>query len=175
MCWIAMVLLKWSNITNTIKEREKVTMEKIIMTYEEAEKYLEEAFEQNVPQMGKSDTLYGELVRATNRIGYRFFNDGDMIGTGYGNETCNPAARFIDKNINEEEITKLLNDMWGMSSEDAYEALLRLFVIKMAEYLKGNKETLLAKETADMWDSRDPYEDVDRPDDEDEYCCGYSW
>ena len=26
------------------------------------------------------------------RIGYRFYNDGDQLGIGYGKETCNPAA-----------------------------------------------------------------------------------
>mgnify|MGYP007047921629 CR=1 FL=1 len=32
-------------------------------------------FEELVPDMGKADCLAGELVRATARIGYRFFND----------------------------------------------------------------------------------------------------
>ena len=34
-------------------------------------------FEELVPMSGKADSLAGELVRATCRIGYRFFNDGD--------------------------------------------------------------------------------------------------
>ena len=44
-------------------------------------------FEELVPPMGKADSLAGELVRATCRIGYRYFNDGDHIGIGYGKET----------------------------------------------------------------------------------------
>lgn len=141
------------------------------MNYDEAEKYLDEAFEQHVPHTGKSDTLYGELVRATSRIGYRFFNDGDIVGTGYGRETCNPAARFVLTNIDDEEIKELINTMWGMSSSAAYGSVLRLFVIKMAEYLETNKAELLSKETLDMFDSRDPRVDVDDVSmwDEDEY------
>lgn len=131
------------------------------MNYNAAEKYLDEAFEQHVPHTGKSQTLYGELVRATSRIGYRFFNDGDIIGVGYGKENCNPAARFILTNIGDEGIKELINTMWGMSSSAAYESVLRLFVIKMAEYLETNKAELLSKETLDMFDSRDPHVDVD--------------
>ena len=49
-------------------------------------------FKELVPISGKADSLAGELVRATSRIGYRFFNDGDLVNIGYGKETCNPAA-----------------------------------------------------------------------------------
>ena len=48
-----------------------------------------------VPSSGKCDSLAGEMVRAAARIGYRFVNDGDQIGIGYGKETCNAAARFL--------------------------------------------------------------------------------
>lgn len=44
---------------------------------------------------GKSDTVAGEIVRAVNRICYRFYNDGDIMGCGYGNETCNAAGRYL--------------------------------------------------------------------------------
>lgn len=48
-------------------------------------------FKELVPETGKADSLAGELVRAMSRIGYRFYNDGDQLGIGYGKETCNPA------------------------------------------------------------------------------------
>ena len=47
-------------------------------------------FEELVPLEGKADTLAGEIVRAISRIGYRFYNDGDQVGVGYGKQTCNP-------------------------------------------------------------------------------------
>ena len=61
---------------------------------------LDALFEELVPDMGKAESMAGELVRATARIGHRFYNDGDCIGVGYGRETCNPAARFLEKHGN---------------------------------------------------------------------------
>ena len=52
-------------------------------------------FQELVPLEGKADTLAGEIVRAISRIGYRFYNDGDQVGVGYGKQTCNPPARFL--------------------------------------------------------------------------------
>ena len=45
-------------------------------------------FKELVPISGKADSLAGEIVRAISRIGYRFYNDGDQLGIGYGKETC---------------------------------------------------------------------------------------
>ena len=80
-------------------------------------------FEELVPASGKADSLAGELVRATSRIGYRFYNDGDQLGVGYGKETCNPAGRFLIKKA-PKEIGDLVAALWGMYSEDDYEAVL---------------------------------------------------
>ena len=52
-------------------------------------KKLSRMFDEHVPMSGKADTVGGEIVRAISRIGYRWWNDGDHIGVGYGNETCN--------------------------------------------------------------------------------------
>ena len=52
-------------------------------------------FDQLVPESGKCETVAGEMIRAFNRIGYRFFNDGDLLNIGYGIETVNPAARYL--------------------------------------------------------------------------------
>ena len=55
----------------------------------------DELFDELVPMSGKADSLAGEIIRAVSRIVYRYYNDGDIVGVGYGNETCNPAARFL--------------------------------------------------------------------------------
>jgi hypothetical protein len=77
---------------------------------------LNDLFDELVPSSGKAESLAGELVRATARIGYRFYNDGDQIGIGYGKETCNPAARFLIKKA-PREIADLTAGLWGMVSE----------------------------------------------------------
>lgn len=66
-------------------------------------------FKELVPDTGKADSLAGELVRAMSRIGYRFYNDGDQLGIGYGKETCNPAGRFLGAKGND-KIAKLTAD-----------------------------------------------------------------
>ena len=63
---------------------------------------INELFEELVPGSGKAESLAGELVRAMARIGYRWYNDGDQVGIGYGRETCNPAARFLIHKGNKE-------------------------------------------------------------------------
>ena len=88
---------------------------------------LNRLFEELVPASGKADSLAGELVRATSRIGYRFFNDGDQLGIGYGKETCNPAGRFLMKKA-PEEISDLVAGLWGMYSEAGYEVVLDILV-----------------------------------------------
>ena len=52
-------------------------------------------FKQLVPRSGPADTVEGEMVRAINRIIYRCYNDGDVIGKGYGKETVTPSAEWL--------------------------------------------------------------------------------
>lgn len=127
-------------------------------------------FEELVPASGKADSLAGELVRATSRIGYRFYNDGDQLGVGYGKETCNPAGRFLIKKA-PKEIGDLVAALWGMYSEDGYEAVLDVLVGKVADYVDANPD-LRSQPTEDMFDFYDKYEDVDdswEEDEEDDY------
>ena len=54
-------------------------------------------WEKYVPDEGTADTLLGEMVRAAGRIRYRYYNDGDMYGYGYGKETVNNALSYLSK------------------------------------------------------------------------------
>ena len=131
---------------------------------------LNRLFEELVPASGKADSLAGELVRATSRIGYRFFNDGDQLGIGYGKETCNPAGRFLIKKA-PKEISDLVAGLWGMYSEDGYEAVLDILIGKVADYVEANPD-LRSQPTEDMFDYYDKHEDVDdswEEDEEDDY------
>ena len=126
-------------------------------------------FRELVPETGKADSLAGELARATGRIGYRFYNDGDHIGIGYGNETCNQAARFIIKKA-PKEIGDLVEALWGTESKIAYEAVLDILANKMAEYIDANPD-LRNQPTDDMYDYFDKeidHDDTDYGDDWDE-------
>ena len=123
-------------------------------------------FEELVPLEGKADTLAGEIVRAISRIGYRFYNDGDQIGIGYGKETCNPAARFLIKKT-PREIADLTAGLWGMVREAGYEAVLEILAAKLVDTIEAHPE-LREQPTEDMWSFRDPDEDVDDEEEEEE-------
>lgn len=68
---------------------------KLLSNISDYEDKLEALFDEYVPGTGKSDTLGGEIIRAVNKIGYRWYNDGDVYFIGYGKETCGPAAKFL--------------------------------------------------------------------------------
>lgn len=123
-------------------------------------------FEELVPASGKAENLAGELTRAMARIGYRCFNDGDHIGVGYGKETCNPAARFLRTKGNK-EIRELVDAIWGIENDRAYDAILDQLTGAVADYIEGTP-ALREMPTEDMWDFQDAEEDVDDSWDEEE-------
>ena len=93
------------------------------------------------------------------RIGYRFYNDGDQLGIGYGKETCNPAGRFLGVKGND-KIAKLTADAWAVYSEEAYEKVLDILCGAVADYVEQNPD-LRNQPTEDMWDFKDEEEDQD--------------
>lgn len=121
-------------------------------------------FEELVPASGKADSLAGELVRAMSRIAYRFYNDGDQVGIGYGKETCNPAARFLIAKGGK-EIESLTTAIWQVYSEEAYEKLLDVLAGAVADRVETDLQ-LREMPTEDMWDFYDKDEDVDDSEEE---------
>lgn len=118
---------------------------------------LYELFKELVPANGKAESKAGEIVRAVTRIEYRYFNDGDQIGEGYGKETCNPAARYL---LNEANgvIAEIIEKMWGACG--GYEDYLEILKVAALDYIDNNPQ-LKEMETADMWDYTDADEDRD--------------
>ena len=127
---------------------------------------INQLFEELVSASGKAENLAGELVRAMARIGYRWYNDGDQVGIGYGRETCNPAARFLIHKGNK-EVSDLAASIWGIHSEEVYEKRIDLLAGAVADYVESHPE-LRTLPTTDMWDLYDPDEDMDDWDEEEE-------
>lgn len=126
-------------------------------------------FEALVPAQGPADTVAGEIIRATCRIGYRFTNDGDQIGIGYGKETCNPAARYLQEWTDDSVLSALIK-MWCLYDENAYEEALEAMCEAVLAYIEGKPELKEKENTEDFWEYRDEHEDVDTWDEEeDEY------
>ena len=128
---------------------------------------MSELFNELVPSSGKCDSLAGEIIRAASRIGYRFYNDGDQLGIGYGKETCNAAGRFLIKRSSE-KIAGIVSDMFGLYSEEKYEAKLKDLLYAVVEHIEANPQ-LRQTETDDMFDYYDQYEDVDDSEEDEEW------
>ena len=120
----------------------------------------EHLFDTLVPDSGKCDTLAGEIVRAINKIEYRWFNDGDRFNEDYGIETCGQPAYFLADYIYEDEDEAPFRDIILNVDTDgddlAYERLIDELKDKASDFLKAHTD-LLATETSDMYDvnSRD--------------------
>ena len=127
----------------------------------------DEFFDKYVTINGSADTLGGEIVRAINRIVYRYYNDGDTVDRYCGNEynhlracdtflkTYCPAYHSLS-NINELEYEKNLCDR----------------LKKVFDYLVANPNVFEIANNTDCI-ANAPYEpweyDEDYDDDEDEY------
>lgn len=144
------------------------------------EERVDKLFDKLVPKSGKAESLAGELVRAMCRIGYRFNNDGDQVGIGYGKETCNPAARFLMAKGNK-RVSSLATAIWGIYDESAYEDLLDILAGAVADYVEQTPdlrntptEDMLSYRTNedvdDDWeDEEEGYEEEDYDEDEEDY------
>jgi hypothetical protein len=135
----------------------------------ELQKAMDELFDELVPSRGKAESEAGEVVRAFNRIAYRYYNDGDKLGIGYGKETCNAAGRYLLKHDHgDPAILCHIGGMWDNWSDEGYEASLERLGHAIVRLISENP-SMREAETEDMWDHYDKYEDVDDYEDEEEW------
>ena len=131
----------------------------------EAEKQEWAAMERRLmPPSGRAETVAGEIIRAVDRIWYRWYNDGDKINVGYGRETCNGTARFLEKIRG----TDFPAEVWnGWLDDDAYAKFVDGLADEMFAYLKAHPKL---KKTPNADDSRSDFIDgeLDRDVDDEE-------
>lgn len=124
-------------------------------------KELHEISEKLVPDRGKADTVAGEILRAINQIVYRNNNDGDHIGIGYGKETVNPAARYLQEKCND-KVKTIITKVWEIEDDVDYSKGLEQLALEVLLYLLSHPELETTKNEEDMWGYRDMEEDVDK-------------
>ena len=108
-----------------------------------------------VPSMGMANTVGGEILRAMSRIIYRYYNDGDMVGIGYGNQTVNSSDRYLYEEV------PGYSTLDGICFEDVYEEIMLRNHRTIFEFLTGEGKHLF--EIANTIDSREPSdEDIRR-------------
>lgn len=139
------------------------------------EERINELFEELVPGSGAAETEAGEIIRAISRIGYRWMNDGDQLGIGYGKETCNPAARYLaakcDDNIARALWDLMYDPIYDDSYDGAYDKAVKMLEEAVLAYVEAHPELKTTENINDFWDFRDRNEDVDDSwdDEEDDY------
>ena len=150
------------------QERFTPYMDSYIMTQ------FENKFAAYVPAMGNAPTMGGEMVRAMNRIGYRYLNDGVKLNDGYGRETVNPAARYLMAK-GSDDVKDALEQMWApysgdYYSDEQYEMMLTELGNALLIQFDEQPDLFSTPNKEDMFDYADKYEDRDDSyDDEEEY------
>ena len=125
-------------------------------------------FDELVPASGAAGNMAGEIIRACNRLGYRWLNDGDRINVDYGKETCNAAARFLEAYL-PEKYHEALIELWSeYLSDELYEKKLFDFCDEMALYVSANLEELKKQPAGDLFDFYRP-EDSEYDEEEEEF------
>lgn len=113
--------------------------------WSEAKDTLEALSNNYMPSSGPADTVLGEMLRAINRICYRFFNDGDYAAHGYGVETVAPSCAYLldeayvacdDAGVSVDTLTDFMDAVTYLfthnplvDSDDSYEGALERMVI----------------------------------------------
>lgn len=134
-----------------------------------------------VPPYGAAETRAGEIIRAFNKLGYRFLNDGDHVGIHYGNETCNAAARFLFERV--PAARDVIREMWGENSDEAYSDCLQELQDIVVQYVTEDPEEIMSEPNdEDFLDFRTDadehdfvYFDGSWEDEEDEWDEGEDW
>ena len=121
--------------------------------------YFNELRNKYVPASGAADTEAGEIIRAMDRLIYRFWNDGDKVGIGYGNEVCNSSYRYLYRTIG-----NLCPSLACVDDDYKYYDLLATTAENVKTYLTNHPESF---NTPNTDDSRTPSpEDYDYDNDD---------
>jgi len=149
----------------------------------ELEKRNEPLYDELVPGQGASDYVEGEMMRAINRIIYRFYNDGDKFWEDYGTETAGPAHSYL---INSDRIPQeirsklesIFDEIVHVYEDEAYTAAVKKALGVVLDYVES-KEGNYTEHGEDLFDYDAEYDaeyeyeeeedEYDYDDDEDEY------
>ena len=132
----------------------------------------EPLYDELVAGSGKSDTVEGEMLRAINRIVYRYYNDGDEYHTGYGTETAGPAHSYL-VNANH-PLRSLVSTLFSKGTN--YEQTIKDVLDAILDHIES-RQGKYAPNSEDMYDyepefENDEFEEEDYGydyDDDDDY------
>lgn len=165
------------------KEIKEVSDEVIVRDEMFLDNYFSSLFDTYVPDEGKAFSVGGEIVRAVCRIVYRWYNDGDYAGYGYGIETVGSACTYLYTEFPEfEETIECLVNI--VDSEDKYSKVLLALQSVVSYYLDAHPELFVEKNNKDcledyseciyddeIEDRMHYYDEDDYDEDDYEECC----
>lgn len=140
----------------------------------ELEKRNEALYDKLIPSQGSADTVEGEILRAINRIIYRYYNDGDYYYEGYGTETAGPAHSYLVNS--KSSISSNLNRIFNESRDKEYEQMLNKALGLILDYIeKHEAEGHSEPNSEDLFDYESEFKDEEEDDDWDDYHGGYGY
>ena len=122
---------------------------------------------QHVPACGKAKSLGGEILRAINRIIYKFYNDGDTVARYYSSTYNHSygAEKFLEKKVpGYEPMRDIDYDYFSEFEEAACKNFKRV-----VDYLRKNPSLFEVENTEDFldlspeetWDDEYDWDDED--------------
>ena len=126
------------------KENARIKGQKVLDEIRSIEEYEDDSilvmFHELVPDVGKADTVAGEVVRAMNHILYRFDNDGDLFYTqgGFDSNVAEAAAYVGEKTDTLDMFTRIAEE--GLEDEDYIHNINDDILPEVEDYLEKHPE-----------------------------------
>ena len=155
-------------IKNIIKTNIKPVKEQKTITEfvgKELEDRNEPLYDKLVPGQGDAETVEGEMLRAINRIVYRFYNDGDKYFQGYGTETAGPAHSFL-VNANHPLKSAMIKLFDEPSGDNSYERMLKDVLDMILDYIESRQGKYTKNTLGGMFDYEPEFEEEEEDDDD---------
>ena len=137
----------------------------------EDDNFLEALYQQYVPACGKANTVGGEIVRAINRVVYKYYNDGDTVYRYYSCSYNHSWAcdTFLDKYV------PTYISMKDITDDFRFENALCKNLKNVVDWLRANPAIFEVSNSEDCLDGA-PYQEWQDEDDEydeedDDYAC----
>ncbi len=156
-------------IKNIIKTNIKPVKEQKTITEfvgKELEDRNEPLYDKLVPGQGDAETVEGEMLRAINRIVYRFYNDGDKYFEGYGTETAGPAHSFL-VNANHPLKSAMIKLFDEPSGDNSYERMLKDVLDMILDYIESRQGKYSKNTLGGMFNYEPEFEEEDEDEDDD--------
>lgn len=110
-------------------------------------------YDELVPGQGKADTVAGEIIRAINTIGYRYFKEQDVYFYGNGLDTVGSSAVYLSK-LNkalETLIIRLYPEQYLITGnkEASYKNFIETLETRLIQLIKKTPNLVIKRNTED--------------------------